>query len=43
MEATLIAASKIKRMGIDTIISNGADLHPISNLKNQTKYTLLTD
>jgi len=43
MEAKLIAASKIKRIGIDTIITNGVDLHPICNLKNQKKYTLLAN
>lgn len=41
MEAKLVAASKIKRLGIDTVITNGIDLHPISNLKNPQKYTLL--
>ena len=41
MEAKLVAASKIKRIGIDTIITNGVNLHPISNLKYTQKYTLL--
>ncbi len=41
MEAKLIAASKIKKIGIDTIITNGVDLHPILNLNHQQKYTLL--
>ncbi len=41
MEAKLVAASKIKNIGIDTIITNGVDLHPILNLNNQQKYTLL--
>lgn len=41
MEAKIIAASKIKRLGIATIITNGVDFHPISNLNKQQKYTLL--
>lgn len=41
MEAKIIAASKIKRLGIDSIITNGVDLYPIQNLKNTEKYTLL--
>jgi len=41
MEAKLVVASKIKRIGVDTIITNGVDLYPISNLKNAQKYTLL--
>jgi len=38
MEAKLITASKrreqVKRIGIDTIITNRVDLHPILNLND---------
>lgn len=43
MEAKLESAIQVKKQGIDTIIANGLNLHPISNLENQQKHTVLKD
>lgn len=41
MKVKLLTASRIKKTGLDPIITNGDGLHPIMNLKNNQKHTLL--
>ena len=41
MKAKLASAIKVKKTGVDTMIANGTDLHPLKNLKIEGKYTLL--
>ncbi|MCG8332441.1 MAG: hypothetical protein MI974_32445 [Chitinophagales bacterium] len=43
MKAKLASAIKVKKTGVDTIIANGTDLHPLKNLKMVGKYTLLKE
>lgn len=41
MKAKLKSAAKVKRQGIETIIANGVDLHPLRNLEIAEKHTIL--
>lgn len=41
MKAKLDSAIKVKRKGIETIIANGTTFHPIRNLANEEKHTIL--
>ena len=43
MKAKLAAAISVKKLGIDTMIANGTDLHPLRNLVNKEKHTLLKE
>ncbi|MEM7297317.1 MAG: hypothetical protein AAF391_03525 [Bacteroidota bacterium] len=43
MKAKLEAAIKVKRTGTRTIIANGVDMHPLRNLGNAEKCTILLE
>lgn len=43
MQAKLAAAIRIKRLGVYTIIANGQDKHPLSNVQIPGKHTVLVD
>jgi len=43
MKSKLKSAIKVKKTGIETIIANGTDIHPIQNLKIIGKFTTLKE